>query len=746
MRCLCFFRGTKPISPLRYLVVAGAILILITALPLGAQTGVRIYMTWNIKGQVDYSLSDTTRDGNLPRFASLYSLYSKDTGAILLDMGNTYFPATLSRFSYGSVMNEMMNSMGYDLKRLTTRDFLLGYSTLENLGSKSLYPMISTNMAMRDSSEGVFTPRYETRSEGKTLVFFALENRDPTGSPYGDEHVEIRNEIETIREQLNAVEKTDSVITLCLCDNSLLETSPELLSLPLDYIICGMPEASPNKGQRIRVSMSTGLQVLYVPRFTEGIGVLHIDSLRGDHSHKGAYFTPSLDTVQPDTGFLETAVSLINRWERIYRDELNDTVAIMDSTIKAKQKEVVGNLLREWAHTELACFEQSLVTDAVLPDTITVRDLDRLLATAPDLLRIKLSGNALKKASRQKELFWAGVEKGKVGRRSIAGDETYSVVITEYAWEVLKEGIGDRARSVRPHYTMASVLKALRHQLAARNNRDYSFNRLERRWRLTGSPEAAFSRRDVNVGNPDSIRSVSGANDEPFSAWDMKLKLTLSTYNPWNHISLTSVFSYASANEQVGNNQMDYMLDYRFEPSFKVSPYLSTRYQSYLIPEQDRESPVRTVATAGASAQIGTWSIKVGAGTQKSIQANRENPFTPFLDLFSDTTEKWNPTLELRVSGSADLGKYFQRWNPDVFDNRKLEFRVDWENYVSRYKESAKGETKLSFDLFTELLPAVALKTGVDNIFVYLFEQNNYLYNIEPSLSLTGTYLFSTAF
>ncbi len=708
---------------------------------------INLYFTWNIRGEIRSSLAsaDSGQDTGTSAWLNTWSALATiglDSNTLLIDLGNTYYPGFLSRFSYGSVTNELLNLAGFDGKRVTPRDFSQGTARLADLQAKANFPFLGANIVNRETNEPFFVADTTLRANGAAIRFIAaaaLQKHHPAPADMA-RTLRINDPAAAIQARLAAQPPVDSVVTICLIDNHTLERGSGLLEFEgVDLLVCGIPDYTAASGSHVREERrANGVRVVYVPGISKGVGRLRLQ--RSQQSWRASYSVDSLARVPAVSYQVSRIQRLVDKWTALYSAETSGIIARMDEPLESNHGEAVAGLLRERFGVELACIEEALINPASLPETVTMHDLDRLLTSSPDMYIAHFRGKRLYRLRGLQTTVFSGFDGGKIQGRSIQSDEVYSVALTE---NVINHAREEGIRPVRmPVLAYESVFEALRKQLRKRKKRVYDFAHLERKWRFAGETNLQGSRRSVRTAYPDSSMRISGFSSEPYSAWDFSLRLNLRFYNRMHHFELKPRLEYAAANERTGRNLMEYRLDYTPGPMPLVKPYASTSYQTFVTADTASPNPVAIRSTAGAQFTPRSWRFKIGFGAEKTIRSSNANPFNPFVEVFQDTAATWGPGVELLAEGSVNISRLLERFNKDYFAHRAYSLRILWESYFSYLGEQRtfKSHSRIEPALTAGLLPNFEVRLGLRLLHAHFFDAPDHFYNIEPSLSLSGTY------
>jgi hypothetical protein len=711
--------------------------VVVALLVCGVPARVRMLFTWDARGQTGLAPVDSTKAPSpwIRRWA-MVAEGARDPSTIVLDLGNTFYPGYLSRFSYGSLIAEILNQTGVAARRVTVRDFSRGRERLTVLAARARYPFVCTNLVDAQSGRPLFSPSARVRVDGREIRILAVVRPEPVR----DERQEMRidDPVESLRAAIGADSGRPADLTVCLCDRGVLSRHPELPAIAqIDVFVCGEDAFSSSVRPATRMEeLDNGARIVYVPPLQAGIGRLELQT--DDEPPTASYAVDT--TAAVDTACLHRLDALHRKWSALYRQESSDTIVVMDSALTQDQTAVVGNLLREKTRAEVAVFARSLVGSSPIPATISVQDLDRLLNASPDLYMMRLRGRDIERARAMEGLAWVGIEDDEIEGRELESDRPYRVVASEEAKVAILQTIRRRYPLSRVRPLFVSLDEALRRQLVQRSRGGYDFGHLQRRPRLAAELEMETSRKRVRVSNPDSVSSLSGATYEPFSAWDIDVKAPLTLYNYRHELEFKPRLQYAAANDKVGRNDLELRLDYTLGPMPVFKPYASARYETYVTLPPEESRPVKIRTTLGARMTLADWEVRLGFGAEKGTMGDDPNPFAPFFEVFEDTGETWGPGIELAVDGTYRLAEALSSRGVAFFEHRDLSLEVDVESYYGSSRKTARFQSELDFDVVIRLIPPLTFRVGYRLFYAHLFADGHNFCNLEPSLAITGSY------
>jgi hypothetical protein len=686
----------------------------------------RVLFTFDARGKLPI-LGEAGGDSTHLREALRWARIAAENdrpGGLLLDCGNTFFPGALSRFSYGSAMNEILGLAGASAKRVTRRDFLMGEAALRSLQRKSSAAFLASNVS-------TFPASVSLKRAGRSVIVYSL--MDPAG---GDAAVDLPDDLTVedpeaaLRARLASAPK-DSSLVICLLDDALAARHPGIFAVPgVDLFAVG----SAHGGPLVQSVLWNGSWVVHVPPFSQGFGRFEWmpdgnRTYRIDSTLAGAEDSLPMRRIQ----------GLAEKWSVLYRKENGGVLRKMKKPLERRQAETVASLLRARTGTEAACLERAIIQDSTLPAQVRNQDLDKLLVSSPDLYVLQVEGSSLKPLGRRADLACSGLD----GARSLDADEIYTLALTESeAARDFPEALGADPE-YHPRLWRESLQEAVREEIIHRKSEDWDFDALRKRWRLAGLLTVEASRRQVHVWNGDSIGSVPGDLGEPLSTWELSLRAPLRLYNDFQRLDFLPEADYSRIDEKVGSDLMDFRLDYSVGPRPRIRPYASGTYETY-VEAAEEERPVRIRGALGLQSVLGAWTLKLGAASEKTIASRDPNPFAPFPQVFAEDSARWDHGAEFVVEGRQDLAKLFGPWWTKRMHGADLTVDVAWNNFLGASGNGGRAESRLRTEVSAGLVENLQVTLGLRSLAVYVSRGGGAFFSTEPSLALSMQYRFKT--
>ncbi len=703
--------------------------------PVGADT-VSVILIRSVEGEVVSTSPWDTSRGRLSarRWASL-TARSRQPNTILLDMGNTYFPGYLSRFSAGRLTGDIVSVAGVSAKLVTAEDLLLGRQVVEDLRGRLSGKFISGNMHDVRTGDPAFAP-YDTFTIGGThltVTGFSDPERKMIVPGWDDVNIRIRGPV-GVMDSLGEAIASDTSFDIVLLQKTSSDELPRIANADI-YAVGTEGEVGTRRTYEV---LENGKWVLHVPSFSNGVGLLTLLDGPGGGRILNYRIADPLEWRPDSIAEIEIG-NAVSRWTSLYLEEFDSVIALKDTVLAGDQALVVANLLREWGAGHLGAVHSETVTGVVLPETVTVHDLNRFLRETPDLVKVILTGSQVRELARDRDIAVGGVRSGQFQGRRIQSSRRYSLITTETVWTIIKEKgwLNPKPAGER---LFLSLFDVLRNRLANTRSKKYTFDHLDRKPHLFFDPEAEFALRRVDVFNPDSILSFPGASYEPFLAWDVSAELPVSLANAYQEVVLSVEPAYATAGEKVGKNSLKTTLEYAIGPWKTAKPYLGAYFHGYLAGQEDKKRPVGVRFSGGIQVTASPIEAQLGMGTSKSVRDNDPNPLVPLRRLFIED-DPWGPSAELNIEAQWNLAKRLEKAHVEYFRGRGLEAAIAWENIASIDDEVGRVVSTIEAKIIAEFAPYAKVKIGWEFLYGYMSSEEH-LFNSEPSLTLTASYSF----
>ncbi len=108
--------------------------------------------------------------------ASYVNEARKAGNVLVLDAGDTFHGTIFANATKGESIAQVMNAIGYDAMCPGNHDFNYGFDRLKELEGMLAFPMVSSNITLKDSGEKAFKPYVILECGGKKIAVVGAEN------------------------------------------------------------------------------------------------------------------------------------------------------------------------------------------------------------------------------------------------------------------------------------------------------------------------------------------------------------------------------------------------------------------------------------------------------------------------------------------------------------------------------------------------------------------------------------------
>ncbi len=624
-------------------IVSAIIAVFLFAGSLHAAEKVTLLVTSNLQGRFSTVIENQQQDDRMLLLAqSLTAARQAARPIACVDLGNAFYPGTLSRYSYGSVMMDFFDYFNCDATLVSSQDLNIGIKNLEFLKKGRDTVLLSSNIVEKKSP--LFTP-FIIRQQGKIKI--GLVGLTSSRGVFDIAERQLYSvSIASYRKRLGAVlpelrEKCDYVILLSgLSYRENLSLLSEMDDLDL-VISGGDASGSLFRSRARRVDLQNGKTVLTLTR-NEGYYTVTLtadEKLRVD----GMAFT-SASRERTGSRVYDEFVNRLTLWKKKFREEGAEVVASKLSRPLTLDDTRVAGVLRHFHRTEVAVLEKDSVISTRLEGKVTYSDIVTAVNNEYPVLKYRIRGKLLKRLMKLDNLVMSGVREGRVQGNPIRDERTYSVASTQRAYERLLQLAGKEVDYTNTWKTLLDIISEdlKNQQVLTRENFDYMENRF--RLMVDVSLSNFYDRSTVSRG--DDIDTPPGKPEETYRKWGLEDKIDFTLYNRYHTFVLTPYVYYMRQDQEYLHNLFRGTLLYTYNLGDVLKPYHKSQGDTVLI-EAEGDRPVLVRETLGAFLSFKYMDGKLGAGFEKQVQDPEKEPLYgleaiidleyPFWDRFTCT-------------------------------------------------------------------------------------------------------------
>ncbi len=598
--------------------------------PLHAESKLTLLLTSNLQGR--FSLDKDKQDDNDPLLVLGQSLIKeKNHFDFYLDLGNAFYPGTLSRYSYGSVMMDFFNYFNCEATLISSRDISIGLSNLEFLSKGKKTKMLSANITK--DLQPVFTPYIIIKHSGKKIGIIGISSADGLFDIADKQilNISFREYRESIKGKALKLKKEgcDNLILLSgLSYRNNIELLQEIPEINL-IISGGDSTGSLFSVPSSRIDLQWGRSIVTLLQY-DGYYKLELD-LGEKINIASMNFIKSLKYKTTDPAYTEFSKRL-SIWKKKFKEEENYIVA-ENIPATAVVDETVANMLRHRYRCEIGILEKYSIHPQAITGTLYYSKIMSFVNNDYPIFTYRLSGADLNKIiEKNDELVITGIDNGKIQNYPLSDEQTYSICSTQFAYDKIK-------KILRKHIEYKNSWKTLQDEIVEDLKTEKSltsenFDFLDDRFRVLVSMSLSnfYDRSIVTTG--EDIGTPPGKPEETYRSWGMEDTLDITIYNRYHQLIFTPYVYFIKNNEKYEQNLLRGTLLYTYNPNSIIRPYHKSQLDTSLVKvvnaeksdstDEVKERTILLRETAGASLNTETATARFGAGFEKQIQ-NPEN-------------------------------------------------------------------------------------------------------------------------
>jgi len=606
-----------------FLIVIFFVFLVFISVPLKADTKFTLLLTSNLQGR--FSLDNDRQNDNDPMLLLAQSIIKekeKSRFDIYLDLGNAFYPGTLSRYSYGSVMMDFFDYFNCDATLISSRDISIGLSNLEFLSKDRTTKMLSANIT-RDK-QPVFIPFTVIKHSGKKIGIIGVSSSDGLIDIADKKvlNISFREYRETIKEKAAQLkeEGCDNLILLSgLSYRNNLELMQEIPEVNL-IISGGDSTGSLFSFPSTRVDLQWGRSIITLLQ-NDGYYKLELNLGDGISITSLDFTKPSkYETSNPAYGEFVNRLSI---WKDKFKEENNLIADNVPETMITD--ETAANMLRHRHRSEIGIIEKYSILPQTLSGPLYYSTIMTLVNDDYPVFTYRLSGADLKKIQENSsELVITGIDKGRVQNYPVSDGRTYSVSSTQLAYDRV-------TRILRKHIEYTNTWNTLQDEIENDLKTEMSltssdFDYLDDRFRVLVDISLSGLYDKSVIEKDEGIETPPGKPSESYLRWGMEGSANITIYNRNHQLILTPYIYYIKQNEEYLQNLLRGTLLYIYNLTDYVRPYEKLQLDTVVVEVEGR--PILVRETVGISLKTERVTGKLGGGFEKQIQ----DPETPRID------------------------------------------------------------------------------------------------------------------
>ncbi len=571
--------------------IRASVLLILLLVPISvrAQQKLNLVLTSNIEAGFVSGIEN--QEKNDPVFLLAQSLLQeKRQGKRLwFDLGDAFYPGSLSRFSYGSAIMDFFQHIGCEASLVSSDDIRVGLESLVFLNRKETTDLISANIA-RDGSP-IFKEYVIKRVGGRRVAFIGLSSReirfDIAEKNVND--ISLKKNIESMKDVLGKV-NAEGVEHIILLSGLAHRDNVELLNLfqEIDLVIAGGDNTGEfARGSFLRMDMADGRSMVLLPPdrdyylldlvLESGIEVTGIEPKDAKYRR------------DESTRYLEFR-ERIARWKNLYREEMGTVLIEKGDKPVVVDHERIAALMRHLYRAELAVVKNDSMEPLRIDRDIATADVLGAIEDNYNILVYKLTGEELLKLEKYIAGFTiSGYDNNVIQGYRVNEKRSYRVVSTQSVYDEVN---GFLKREVPYRNTWKNITDIVVDDL--KGNRILlkdNYRYLERRFRATIEMALSAFYEATSVTKSRDVEVPAGMADDSFTRWGGEAEIDFSWYNVNHFFTLTPYVSLEYDDDEYLSNLMRGTLYYNFNASRYVNVYHKYSVESAVFKTRKGERP-----------------------------------------------------------------------------------------------------------------------------------------------------------
>lgn len=597
-----------------------------------------ILFTFNLHGKTKLSLVLTSNmEGNFSYFAENQEINDKmlllgesilrevKNGSLYFDLGNSFYPGMLSRYSSGIVIGDFFQSFKCSGTVISSNDLRIGIDSLEFVKKKNEEVFLSANLAL--NNKNIFKPYKILKIKNRTIAFIGISSKKCKFHIAEKQLYNVKVEDpKKILESLMPDIKSKSVNNIILLSGLDLSENIEILKIyrDIDLVICG----GDNKGELLsgnisRMDIEDGRSLVALSRSSGYYNLqLEIDETVTitDFSFKTPFHIKTADE-----NYIDYAERL-TIWKKYF---LNNYGKQISDEIRKESEyniEKVSMLLRSKYKAEVAILKKGSVNPALINRQTSFLDIASSLNDNYSIFTYSVSGShLLKMKENMPDHFFSGLYQSNnlnmIQGYPIEDNRNYRIVSTQTVFEESQKVIGSETSYKNKWKNISDIATEDIKSKQILLMDDYSY--LDNIFRYIIDINLSYFSEQSRVKNDESLPTPSGQPEKSYFNIGTEDKIDLIIYNRWNKIIITPYIYFV---KQTTGDEEFYIQNtargtifYSLNLDYLTKPYIKSRVDTLIVKQQGlRPTIVRETVGVDVSGKYITGNIGVGFEKQVS--------------------------------------------------------------------------------------------------------------------------------
>ncbi|HSV96120.1 MAG TPA: hypothetical protein VLM75_04200 [Spirochaetota bacterium] len=584
---------------------------------------ISLLLTHNLEGR--FALEEKGQDENDPMLVLAQNILSERRAGkadLFLDLGNSFYPGALSKYSFGSVVMDYFNYLGCDATLLSSRDLRIGIDNLEFLQKGRKTRLLSVGIIRE--KQRLFSPHFTYVKNADSVAVVGIPSRKirfdiAEQDLYG---VTLANDAAALRPVHAEIERSGVRHVIALSGLGVGDMMALMNEHPwISIAICGGDFTGELfSGRAGRVDLADGRSIVILTE-KSGYYLLNI-SIEEKPVVRSITRKVPFPVKTEDPAYREFA-NRLRLWKRKFRDEEDRVVADAGpNEIRAEDRRLMC-LARDRFNAEVALVESGTISPVTIRNGVKTSDILKMVNHDFFLFTFRLSGAELKRVYGADEtLLVAGTDGRTVQGYPIVDSRSYRVVAPQASFDRVGKIL---SREIEYTNSWTNITDMLMDDFRGGKvfQRDDCVH-LDSRFRATVDFYLSNFFDQAMVKKGDDIERPPGQPNSTYRRWGLENRVDITVYNRLHQFVFTPYMLYTLLYTRDNdayyyqNNLLRGSFVYNYNLHERVKPYHKSQCDT-VIKVVDDYRPVVIRETAGANLTGEFVSAKFGLGFEKRV-------------------------------------------------------------------------------------------------------------------------------
>ncbi len=592
------------------------LLSLISILDLDAGENLHIIVTGNIKGKFNADIENQEKNDPLIRLGQSVSKELSVKNAIYFDLGNSFYPGIVSKFSYGSAVMDFFESFNCSGTIISSHDLQIGLNNLRFLGKRKGVFFLSSNLNV--SGDKFIYPYFLKQIGQQEIAFIGISSNkiEVDATEKVIEKIDVKTAVDAVGQAIDDAEKKGARYFVLLSGLSFKENFNLMRKFKkINLVITG----GDNRGKLFgsnstRIDFDDKRSILIMPETADYLKI-ELDVQTGLRIKKAELFEAK--SYKVNSRSYKEFIRRISGWKKLLRKDLAGVVYDTKTGTIEIDGTKIADLLRKKYNSEICLLDKSAISSQTLQGKITDLKLLSLIHSEFPIITFKLKGHELETIGVINDVYLIrGYSGGKVQGYSVESHREYRIVATQSVLRILKKKL---RREINNKNTWRNIFQTVSSDL--RNERllvNINEKSIDGTFRFISNFIVSFIYENSLVNAGSNIETPPGKPSDTYTRWGIESRLDFITYNRLHYLKFTPMIHYVRQEDVYLSNLLRGTIFYKINIPYFVNPYHKSQLDT-VVASVEGLRPTIMRETVGVNIATKYLTGNTGFGIEKEI-------------------------------------------------------------------------------------------------------------------------------